>query len=174
MRDRSTHALPGLLLLLCAAAFALGGCGNHPDRAQCEAFADHYIELAVKQYEDPEDIRVARETAEGARGQFVNHCVDAGSTQSLNCALAATNLETYRECFPKPAKDEDAKKAAEGGEPAKPTTKPKPAPKKTAAPAKPPAAPPAAPSTAPSTAPPADAKTGEAASSEKPAADPPT
>jgi hypothetical protein len=94
------------------ATLALAACGEHPPRAECTTFAEHYIELAVAQYPDEEDQAVARETAEGAKAYFINHCTDTGSKKTVDCGLEATTIDEFRGCFPDaPKKTADAKDA---------------------------------------------------------------
>ena len=103
-------ARAGLLIL----AFGLAGCGNHPTRAACEELADHFIELAVGEYEVEEYVTMAREIAEDGRGRMIARCEEAGSNKAIECGMRAETIADFRECRLQFAAERAKEKGATG------------------------------------------------------------
>ncbi len=75
----------------------VGACAK-PSDADCEKFADHMIELTVKEVgiEGMED--AIREEAAKQRPEFVKTCKEDGTKGEVDCALKADSLDALSAC----------------------------------------------------------------------------
>ena len=86
--DKLRPAWAPLALSLSLAASA--GCtGKKPSEAQCQAFADHFIELLKK---DNSEHKV-KQLADKHRDRILELCVEQGTAAEVECAMAAETLE---------------------------------------------------------------------------------
>lgn len=79
------------LCLVPLAVLALAaGCTKKPSEDQCEAFADHLVELLVDSRDSPTD-RV-RKLARTKHDEIVAACVKEGTAEEVECVLAQPDL----------------------------------------------------------------------------------
>ncbi len=83
---RSTRQLALLTATLLSGALALTGCSKKPTEAQCEEFADHFVEL-LKSSRDKPDARI-RKLAVDKRDDLIESCVKGGTVKEVECVLA--------------------------------------------------------------------------------------
>lgn len=76
---------------------AVSACGK-PSDDDCEKFADHMVELTVKEVgiEGMED--AIREEAMKQRPEFVKACKEEGTKSEVDCALKADSLDALSKC----------------------------------------------------------------------------
>ncbi|NVB39302.1 hypothetical protein G6O69_15775 [Pseudenhygromyxa sp. WMMC2535] len=89
-RLRSLATAPSLVLALVAASTLVAGCAKKPSQDQCEAFAEHFIELLQESREKPNS-RI-RKLAEDKHDEIVTACVSEGSVEEVECVLAQSSI----------------------------------------------------------------------------------
>ncbi len=98
-----------LFLLLLLTACTGQSAGDDDDkRDDCERLRDHTIDLRLRTSPRPANVSAAdlerhRATMLAAAGdRFVADCREQRTEAELTCALAATNSDALRACFPQP------------------------------------------------------------------------
>jgi hypothetical protein len=83
-----------IISFLAVSACSLG----KPSDDDCEKFADHMVELTIKEVgiEGMED--VIREEAMKQRPEFVKACKEEGTKGEVDCALKADSLDALAKC----------------------------------------------------------------------------
>ncbi len=87
---------------LAAVSLAVAGCSGKPTEAECERFADHFIELMTKDQDGPA-AEIARTIAVGMRDDNKRLCLETGTKADIECGLAAQSLEALQTCGGGPA-----------------------------------------------------------------------
>ena len=88
----------GLLFLLAAAACSGDDEPTKPDRAACERFRDHVVELRLFGNTDP----THRANLRKAFGDdFVRDCMARTSRAELDCAMTSKDLASLQGCSPR-------------------------------------------------------------------------
>ena len=99
------------LLSLALSASNVVGCAAKPTSTECEAFADHIIDLAARTANEVEvEVEVAAKRAQTAgmadpvrargearRAELIDRCV-ASPRPAFECAMAADSLSALRAC----------------------------------------------------------------------------
>ncbi len=101
------------LLSLALSASNVVGCAAKPTSTECEAFADHIIDLAARTANEVEvevEVEVAAKRAhtagmadpvrargEARRAELIDRCV-ASPRPAFECAMAADSLSALRAC----------------------------------------------------------------------------
>jgi len=97
------------LLSLALSASSVVGCAAKPTSTECEAFADHIIDLAARTANEVEVEVTAKRTqtagmadpvrarGEARRAELIDRCV-ASPRAAFECAMAADSLSALRAC----------------------------------------------------------------------------
>jgi hypothetical protein len=97
------------LLVLPLTASTMMACSAKPTGPECEAFADHIIDLAastanaVEAEATASDVKAAgmadpvRQRGEARRAELIERCASSPRT-ALDCAMAANSLGALRAC----------------------------------------------------------------------------
>jgi hypothetical protein len=80
-------------------ACALLGCVPRADTQQCEALADHVVELSRAAHAG-RAAEIAAAVAGERREEVLDRCLAAGTVAEVECVLATTTLEAIVDCAP--------------------------------------------------------------------------
>ena len=82
---------------MACAPLSLGACSKKPSLEQCEAFADHFVELLQASRDKP-DARI-RKLARSQRDKIIDACTKDGTVEEVECVLAQDSIgEVEAEC----------------------------------------------------------------------------
>lgn len=88
---RTLHAI--------ACVCGLLGCVGRAEPGQCEAMADHVVELSRAAHSG-RAAEIANAVASERRAALVERCVAEGTVAEVECVLAAKSLEAIQACAP--------------------------------------------------------------------------
>ena len=79
-----------LFSALLGASMLLSACSKKPSEAQCDAFADHFVQL-LEESRDKPSARV-KKLAHDQRDKVIEACVSEGSVAEIECVMAQTSI----------------------------------------------------------------------------------
>ena len=79
-----------LILALPCTCLVASACAKKPSEEQCEAFADHFVELLQASRERP-DSRIDK-LADEQRDKVIEACVREGSVDEVECVMAQSSI----------------------------------------------------------------------------------
>ncbi len=94
MKKSLLFCLTGLTLLI------LGACGSQTaSEADCQKFADHVIELGLKDVPEGPAADMAKKMAQDNMGAIVKKCAEEKiDKKALDCSMKAQSLEEVAKC----------------------------------------------------------------------------
>ena len=84
-------ALRVTVFVTLSVSLALTACTKKPSEEQCDAFADHFVELLENSRDKP-DARI-KKLANDQRDKVIGACVSEGSVEEVECVMAQSTLE---------------------------------------------------------------------------------
>lgn len=87
-------------------ALLAAGCGNAPSEEQCKQLLEHLVDLEFKKAgtaatSDSMKAELAKQkqaVSDARTGEFVETCTTKTAKSRVECALAATDLESVKTC----------------------------------------------------------------------------
>ena len=83
----------GAFLAALVGVSLIAGCGGKPTEADCDKFAEKFVELMSEGTEGDAAAEMAKSLAEGMKPELKKTCMEEGTKADVQCVLDAKTME---------------------------------------------------------------------------------